>query len=492
MKNIQYILLLIISVSLFSCSDFLNEDPYYVVTTDNAISTLDKAKAAVGSSYATLEGDAWGGGLYVAQASKSGFVNWRIADYEMSYSQTENAPGVANYWKAFYTTLNRANFAIYGIPRLDESLVGDGTERDALLAEARCLRAWAHINILWNFGHWWADDSDEFGLLYHDEMSDLSNIVKERINVGDSYKYILEDLDFAIENLKSYSTPKYISVEFAKALKAKILLYRGAYNNVNDIPALTEALGLINEVLSSSAAGLGMSENLKSVFDESWNSTENLFTNYLGDYSQGKRGPASGEYYRNTVIGNGDGKPYPAAADRTAGLNYGVDLFKADPRWNVVTGYCWGSTGKAWSWSKVSRVASAAQGGTYEDYASYYLRYAELYIMKAELLARTGASISEAIAPINTMRSKRTNPVLSDLNPTTNEELMDAIFYEYFFETFLENGSEFFASLRFHKNGAQWIETIKGEGLIENKLCWPIPNEEMITNELMKQNPDLN
>jgi len=38
------------------------------------------------------------------------------------------------------------------------------------LAEARCLRAWIHANIFWNYGHWWGDDADKVGLLYLDEV----------------------------------------------------------------------------------------------------------------------------------------------------------------------------------------------------------------------------------------------------------------------------------------------------------------------------------
>ncbi|MGY0408585.1 MAG: RagB/SusD family nutrient uptake outer membrane protein, partial [Polaribacter sp.] len=168
-------------------------------------------------------------------------------------------------------------------------------------------------------------------------------------------------------------------------------------------------------------------------------------------------------------------------------------------RWDIVTGevrssVTWDKT-KYYTWSKVTRLgryAGQKASPPDEKYATYYFRYPELYIMKAELLARTGASIVDAIAPINTMHSKRTNPSLPALNPSTQQELMDMIFKEYFLETFLENGSEFFAALRFGTAGKPWIETIKdGKVLQENKICYPIPNAEMLNNQLMVQNPDL-
>lgn len=492
MKKTIYTALLV-ATSLFSCSDFLDRDPYYVVTNENAINSFDKAEAAVGGAYATLTGDSWAGGLYAAQASKAGFIDWKIIDYTFDYTETENAPGVNTIWKDFYTTINRANFAIEGIPRLDASLVPSEEAREALIAEARCIRAWAHINLLWNFGHWWANDNDEYGILYRDELADLSNITKARISVGESYEKIYADLDYAIEHLSTYTTPRYMSAEFAKALKAKILLYRGAYNNNNDTPALNEALLLINDVLASSS-NLSMESDLETFYEQAWDSNENLFANYLEN--DGKRTQKAGTYYNLSVIENGDPRPYDPNT-LTAGLIYGADWFRQDPRWDIVTGDIRSgvrfSSNRFWSWKKVARYG-ANDGIRFGDekYASYFLRYPELYIMKAELLARTGASISEAIAPINTMRSMRTNPVLSALNPSNQEELMDMIFQEYFLELFLENGSEFFASLRFFKNGNPWINTIKpGVSIIENKLCWPIPEEEMTNNKLMKQNPDL-
>jgi len=90
------------------------------------------------------------------------------------------------------------------------------------------------------------------------------------------------------------------------------------------------------------------------------------------------------------------------------------------------------------------------------------------------------------------MRSKRTNPVLTPLNPQNSNELMDLIFKEIFMELFMENGSEMFAAVRFKKDGQPWIVAIKENKAFElNKLCWPIPRVEMVNNTLMVQNPDL-
>ncbi len=186
-KTFYYILLASLATGAVSCNKLLDEKPYYALTDINAITDLSKAKAAIGGVYATFQGDDWAGSLYIAQASKAGFVKWVVSDYDMAYTQTTRT-GAAP-WTSFYKSLNAANFAVNGIGILPESIIS-GNDKNALVAEGRCLRAWIHSNILWNYGHWWADDADEYGLLYRDEVVDLKNIQKARISVGESYKKI--------------------------------------------------------------------------------------------------------------------------------------------------------------------------------------------------------------------------------------------------------------------------------------------------------------
>lgn len=491
MKKIFYHIFLLSTITgAASCSKFLDEKPYYALTDANAITDLSKAKAAVGGVYATFQGDDWAGSLYIAQASKAGFVKWVTMDYDMSYTQVTRTSAAP--WTSFYKSLNAANFAVNGINALAANIISD-EQKNTLVAEARCLRAWVHANLLWNYGHWWADDSDEYGLLYRDEVIDLKNIQKARINVGDSYQKIYEDLDFAIANLPGFTTSRYMSKEFAKALKAKLLLYRGGYRN--NAAELNQALTLVNDVLQNHAPAFDMMPDLDQVYKQSWDAKENLFARYLEN--DGTR-TTKGGYYYTYYLSQIAGTTLPLAPNvtLTAGLNFGLDWFKQDPRWNIVTGPV--RAGETWdntyrhTFKKVARYGSI-EGKTVNDekYAAYYFRFPELYLMKAELIARTGGTVSDALAPLNEMRAKRTNPVLPALSATTMDEFMDLLFKEIFTETFIENGSEFFASLRFKSQGRRWIEVIKDKTLEENRICWPIPDAEMINNKLMKQNPDL-
>jgi hypothetical protein len=494
-KKLYVILLLFVGSALPSCKDFLDEQPLHSLTGENAIKDLTTAKAALGGVYASFQNDSWSGALYVAQATKSGFVNITAqTDYDLTYNESNPGSNVPGIWQNFYKSLNAANFAIEGIGKLSEAAV-PLAERTAMMAEGRCLRAWIHANVLWNFGHWWAEDADAYGIIYRDEVISLKNVLKARSTVGESYQKIYEDLDYAIANLGEFSSPRYLSKQFAKALKAKLLLYRGGYRNTT--ADLQLSLTLVNEILANPSPSFAMEPNLADVYGKAWDSNENLFVRYLED--DGSRAYTGGFNYTYGIIYGGDRLPLPIDKTLTAGLKYGVDWFKADPRWPVVTGsvrapetwddkqcYCFKKL------ARLGRYAGAQANPKDEKYAAYYFRYSELYLMKAELLARTGAAISTAIAPINEMRSKRTNPVLMPLNPQNSNELMDLIFKEIFMELFMENGSEMFAAVRFKKDGQPWIVAVKENKAFElNKLCWPIPRVEMVNNTLMVQNPDL-
>ncbi|MEO9571549.1 MAG: RagB/SusD family nutrient uptake outer membrane protein [Polaribacter sp.] len=499
MKKIFYILLLSLSFGLISCENSLDITPSYVLNEKSAVTNDVQARAVVNGVYKTMvESDHFSGRLYSSLASKSGFVRWSDGDYNMAYSEfNETTTNITGRWLDYYTTLNAANFAVANIDNLTESQI-DLDNKSTLLAEAKCLRAFANMNLFWNYGHWWdTDDTNPNGILYRDQPITLGTVDGARLTVGESYQKIFDDLNYAIENLPSFTSNRYVSKEFAKVLKAKILLYRNGFNDGSS--NLTEALALVNDVLDNAVSGFSMQPDLANVYEDSWDSQENLFSSYISDDAD-RINNISYFYSFSLIMSYSRRLPLLYGQEMDAGLTAGYDWFSEDPRWDIVTG-----TARApISWDITERftftkVARKGQLGGLEaspvdlKFNTYFFRYPELYILKAELLARTGASITDAIAPINLMRSKRTNPILPSLNPQNQQELKDMIFKEYFLETFLENGSEFFASLRFKDaSGLLWIESLKsGIQFDLNHLCYPIPNSEMQYNKSMVQNPGL-
>src|SRR5690606_23621715 len=127
----------------------------------------------------------------------------------------------------------------------------------------------------WYFGRWWDDASSPYGIIYRDQLAALTNVQQPRLSVGDSYKEILEDLDYAIQHAPDWSTGIRASKQLAQAFKAKVLLYRGQGDDYQ------QALTLVNSVIDrATALGLILEPSLTSLYQNSWDSKELLFARY--------------------------------------------------------------------------------------------------------------------------------------------------------------------------------------------------------------------
>ena len=480
----SFFILLILSGLLISCEDFLNESPKYNLTLENAVVDYNGAKNVVNGMYSVIAKSSYFGGELAGKwSSQAGVWNYNSSNYLMSYKEGSNDNG--DTWRAWYSLVNAANAAVTALTNLDVRQYPSAEEKEALIAEARCMRAWAYTNLFWMYGRWWDADDSEYGILFRDQMANLSNLQVGRLSVGSSYQVIFEDLDAAIQSMPDFTTPRYLSKQLAQVMKAKLLLNRGVLRkNVQD---LKDALALVLTVKKEAPASWAMEEDMAVLYAKGWDSKEVLWTRYMGDLAR----ITTSEFTYSYAVGYN---------------NSYYDIFdgwiKDDPRYEVVMDSA--RAPETWDTSKKWVLKKLYHGGRYDTpnapYTSYYFRYAELYLMEAELKARLDDySVADALAPLNEMRSKRTNPVLPALSATSKRELLRTIFQEICVEQFLENGSEYFASLRFINDtdasvaqNKPWIYTLKQSvDFTENQYCWPIPEAERVKNELVVQNPGL-
>ena len=494
MKNKIVIISVLLIFALTSCKDFLNEVPKHNWAIENAMDSHEKAVQAINGIYARIApGDALNMELSAYLVSASGLI-WINNAYSMDFMEANTPSGP---WNTAYSGINSANLAVNGIPLIADSSFPSLTVKNELLGEARFMRGYLHSKILLHYCRWYDPDDSPYGILRRDETSDVKNAYLSRITVGESWKFILEDIDAGIDNMAGFSTPRRASKEFAKAYKARLLLYRGHINN--NMADLNEAKNLVTDVLNNLPSALRMEPDMANMYAKAWDNTENLFVRYLEN--NGNRTANAGWNCTNGPVvqtANTNRVSVVPYEDATCGLRYGLDIVKNDPRWTVVTGAArqpdMGNDYESWAFTKVYRKGNyAGMNATPRDenYAVYHMRLPELYIMQAELIARTGGSSAEAIAPINTMRAKRTHPVLPPVPvPVSAQDLMDAIFWEWICELIYENGSEFYASIRFEKNGKKQMELAReAYGIADfsfadrkDWLQFPIPGGEMNNN----------
>ncbi|MEF9986230.1 MAG: RagB/SusD family nutrient uptake outer membrane protein [Bacteroidales bacterium] len=500
MKKINFIILLVVALTHFSCGDFLNESPRHQWDVDKAMTTYSNAVQSVNGIYGIfMPGDDFNMALSTSYTNRSGLFDKLEKDNRYEYTQSDSP---VNYWGTAYKMINAANLAINGIPNVPDAAFPTATTKNELIGEAKLLRGYAYSILLLNYGLWWDTDDSKYGVVYRDKTTDVENTNQPRISVGESWKKIFEDIDYAIANMSDkFNSAKTASKFFAKAYKAKLLLIRGAERNSAD--DIKTAKTLIDECISSLPSDVAVQGSMVEHFAQSWDSKENIFVRYLED--DANRTDRAGyaccynpgyNYFTNFIV---DGVVV-SQADAVCGLKYGVEWMREDPRWYIATGKArksetWDNT-YTWTWTKIYRKGKYAGkiDPIDEKYAVYLMRVPELYLMQAELRARTGASLAESIAPINMFRAKRTTPKLDKIStPANAQEFWDILFQEYCKELIFENGCEYYASLRINKNGHSYMEEIKGPDFHydKTKRQFPIPHTEMINNQAIAgmQNP---
>lgn len=468
--SIVWTLGLIMFSALLSCEKFLNQEPKYLLTPEGAVTDQASAESILNGAYSFLGKDAYTVRFTGGFSSMLGIVN----AVSLAYNFNMNATGDSKtLWDSFYSTVNGANAVIAAVEPLPESAFKDPSRKNGILGEARIIRAFANTYVLWYFGRWWDDPSSPFGIIYRDQLSALENVYQPRISVGDSYNKIIEDLDFAIQHAPEWTTGVRASKQLAQALKAKLLLYRGRGDDYH------EALPLLSAVIERAPAlGLALEPSLTELYEKSWDSDELLFCRYREK--------------TDDVV---------SAYNFTYGYNYatltltdlGRAYLQADSRheeaWGDIRSPVTNNNTMYWAPKKLARKGRQ-EGGDNDKYTVYFMRLTELHLLKAELLEKTGASLTIAMEPINYIRTRSELP---ELTVTDKQEFYDILFQEILMELHLENEADFMAAVRFRApTGERLIfnlrTTLAGN---EDRFIYPLPGTEMNFNPYMQgmQNP---
>jgi hypothetical protein len=244
MKNIKKITLIagIISASLMgSCKkEFLELEPYTQIPGSEAASTVANMTSALNGAYYGLIntnlygrtlpvfGDLLGDNVFVSVANSGRYLN------EQNYSITVNDGDVSGIWNTSYNDILRANNVI------SSTITGDGV--DQMRGEAYALRALNYFNLVRLFAKPYTDDPAALGVplvLAFDPNPPSDWVLPARNTVGEVYAQILSDLDNAYTLMSTYRGSSYFSKYAARALQAKVNLYKGdyqsAYDQANDV-----------------------------------------------------------------------------------------------------------------------------------------------------------------------------------------------------------------------------------------------------------------
>ncbi|TSA28444.1 MAG: RagB/SusD family nutrient uptake outer membrane protein [Bacteroidetes bacterium] len=486
------ILAVVTAVSFSGCKKFLDKDLQGTLTQQAFPVSPSDALLATNATYEAIREWYYNAGGFpifdimsddARKGSNPGDAASTVGPYD-NFTYTPTQDGLDRYWNALYVGVKRANVVIEKIPEIimDENL------KTRYIAEAKFIRGMIYFDFVRSWG----------GVPLVTTTDPPLKL--PRASAGEVYSQIIEDLNFAIENLPMKS--EYQGVDLgratqgaAQALLARVYLFRSDFVNAEKY-----AMDVINsnqyglEPLFVDANGVNGNNGIESVFEvgaiqsESTGSGGNQYANTQGVRGTPNRGwgfnrPtidlrnsfASGDpRYPGTVINLGD------TIDGIVILGDGsTPDITYDEQGNIIEIECY--TRKVW----VPGDNVITQWGCHRR----LIRYADVLLMAAETLNENNKP-AEALIYLNQVRQRArqgNNNILPDITNTNQSELRDIIFDERRHELAME-GWRFWDLVRTGR-AAQVLGPL---GFIAGKHeLLPIPQSEIdISQGSLLQNPN--
>ena len=282
MRKITYFTLILMMTLLSSCNDFLNLPPLNKITEDQIFGTEAGIESYMATLYNKLPIEDFNYG------SESGFNNWISGCFVPAISCDEAihcewpheimGPTDNRMWNQWWAYDNIRNVNEL-IQNLSSSTLFAEARRTELLAEAHAIRAWYYFGMVKRYGGVPIIKSPQ---VY--DPNNLEALLVSRNTEEESYNFILEDLNYAIENLPNTraANEKYRINRFsAAALKTRAMLFAasiakyGTYdkNGVVGFDNPNKAKKYYEEVIS--AAKIIIEEGNYSLFRENSDKAKN-------------------------------------------------------------------------------------------------------------------------------------------------------------------------------------------------------------------------
>lgn len=527
------------SVLLSSCNKFLEENPLDTKVATQFWKTASDAKSAVNGLYFggvpylhnidvdggwTPKATMWGGvmsGLFVDKRKDRTFTN---ASENGTFNIESFNSTAQKLWSEYYIGISRANFVIANAPKMAGVL--DEATMNNYLAQGKFFRALAYFSLVKDFGD---------VPLISEPYTSTEGIFKERTPAVDIYKFIEKDLleiaeGSALPNKAFYDNGAYVTKPMAQSLLAQVYLqWAGAPLN-GGIEYYTKAADMAKKVITGGQHALidpnGTTNGRNSAFNIIKTTKSSNEIIYAKEYDMTNFNV--GNSYAVRSIG-ADAFQWKDASNKNVFKPGGDVLYNAYLPSNILINsyasndirgmekqfffreftdatkltHTLNNIGN-WAWFDSTGLVNGRDG----DYNMPIIRYAEILLIAAEGLARTGQE-AEARGYLNQVR-KRAG--LTDETASGNA-LIQSILTERFHEFPLE--FKIWDDIRRtrlypEEDGARsgrlkWTPLAsakiqnKPEGVVkvgaipEHALLWPIPLREMQANPSLKnQNPGWN
>lgn len=434
MKRIHILLVGLISISFFSCKDFLDEEPTNSGDAEIAVQTPADAKVIVNGLMRNMTsanyygrnfimyGDAKGGDLTISSQGRG-----LDAFYTFNHGVSTNS--YSSFWSHIYFCIMQANSLLESIAKLEANGAVAGFE--TYKGQALTARALMHFDLVRLYGKAYDDDKTSYG---------VPNVTG-RLGTGDqplratveqNYVQILADLTAAAPLLPKTKTNGYINYYTNLALQSRVYLYMEDYAN-----ALRTAEELISSNVYAPYTNAAWVDSWKTQFG-----SESIFE--LGIFpSEGDLENGSlGFYLRRRAHGSTNALGWFMASDS---FLQRLSQDPADVRWGVMSNDETSTTrlGSLYKYSGSTTLAGDGKA-TASAVNIKVIRLSEIYLIAAE--AALTSDPAKAATYLNVVR--RRSPALAPATAATVS--LDMILDERSKELFGE-GHRFFDMIRLNK-----------------------------------------
>jgi len=456
----------IILTGTYACKKELSAPPKNAKVEGNTIIDQATSQIALNGAYynfanaSTLRTD-W---QYhqLTPAMFAGYLGYGYGATGEEENRTLAASGT--YWNESYKSLNAVNGVISGVNGLAENKF-TGDRKKEILAEAKFIRAYSHFKLLSYYAEWYKISSTQ-GVLIRDELSTLTNIVKKRSTVKESYDFIIADLDEAIANGPEANPNHYATKWAAMLLKMRVLINRGATGDY------AEVIQLADNIMQNSPYVLEASQ--QNLFRTSGLNSKEVI---LGIKPQALQ--PTDPYSKSRQYFPGASALYVAKAALK-------NLYANDPRGNWVVGTENPNSNYSPNTFYFTKYNAQGVAPSVLSETDYAMRLTEVYLLKAEAIVRSGGTLGTAKTLIHQIQEK------AGITATTNNfhylavesaNTPDALLLEIYKETaksmVAEDGSEWMALLRLPFDT---VKAIKPTITSQIQYIIPVPTNEFVYN----------
>ena len=476
MKNI---ILTIFTIVLFSaCDKALEEIPKNFVSKANFYNNQSDAEAAIAGVYAGMQSDFFGINNYLMTELHGDYLSGRgsqapITIWDQILDQ-RNIGRCASNWSSFYTLINRANAVLENVPNIEDI---DADVQKRILAEAHFLRALSYFELVRGWGSVPIKTS---------ESVDLGAIEAAREPESKVYELIVQDCLTAESGLGEVGVATGRASKWtAKMLLAHVYLtmenWQGAAEKADDV-ITNGPFALIR---------VEQSDDFYQIF-----ATETSSEDIMSIHHSETKGSSI-----PTFIHRGNNTPYHYSS---------VGYFAWLPDTNSFIGDSWNENDLRKNFNLYTQILNAdddwvplpsstpvlfkkfiSNSNGVSLYSVPIYRFTEAFLFYAEASAMADGNVSSlALERLNIIKRRAYGYDLASISPVDYPSGMsiidfrDAVIQERAYEFILER-RRWFDLKRTGK--VKEAFTAAGKNVIDERLLWPIPEDEINNNPAVNQ-----